>query len=207
MESPCSGGGTGDPENNLSVGDSRPRRAIYRDGFLYDARTSRPSSNIFGTSIVTPPSANANTANSSLWSTVYYDAIQTIYTSATPALPAMGSPSPYSLPLPNPSLIFYGFWQNGHFFSPMFDVTANVQQFGAASPSSLLPFFEKLFVGTTTPRTLFPSTASQGNVWPSLFDMREGIDKFDRFEFFRDPVSGRVMNPLTQANAIGLAFS
>jgi hypothetical protein len=201
---PCSGAGAGDPENNLYVGDSRPRRAIYRDGFLYDARTGRPSSNIFGTSIVTPPSANVNTANSPLWSTVYYDAIQTIYTSPTPALPALGSTSPYSLPLPNPSLIFYSFWQNGHFFSPMFDVTANVRQFGAASPSSLLPFFEKLFVGTTTPRTLFPSTAGQGNVWPSLFDMREGIDKFDRFEFFRDPVSGRVVNPLTQANTTNL---
>jgi hypothetical protein len=83
-------------------------------------------------------------------------------------------------------------------------VTANVQQYGAASPSWLLPYFEKLFVGTTTPRFYYPSVGSQGNIWPSLYDVRQGIDKYDRFEWRRDPVSGRVINPLTQANTTNL---
>lgn len=201
---PCSSGTPADPENNLYVGDSRPQRAIHRNGHIYDARAGRPSSNIFGGSIVTPPAVNANLANSPLWSTVYYDVIQSIYTSTIPNLPAVGSTSAYSLPLPNPSLVFYTFWQNGHFFSPMFDVPANVLRAGAASPSSPSTFLEKLFVGTASPRVGFPDPASQGNIWPSLFDIRQGLDKYDRFDFFRDPVSGRVINPLTSANSVNL---
>lgn len=201
---PCSPDDEADPENNIYIGDSRPQRAVYREGHIYDARAGRPSSNIFGTSIVTPPAANANTANSPLWSTVYYDVAQMIYTSAIPGQPALGSTAAYSLPLPNPSLVFYTFWQNGHFYAPMFDVTANVVRSGAASPSWLLPYFEKLFVGTTTPRFFYPSTTSQGNIWPSLYDVRQGKDKYDRFEWFRDPVSGRVINPLSTANTTNL---
>jgi hypothetical protein len=116
----------------------------------------------------------------------------------------VGSTAVYTLPLPLPSLVFYTFWQNGHFYTPMFDVTANVQQSGAVSPSWMLPFFEKLFVGTTypplaqsDPRTfsyglisnqalvnckgLEPGVGSTSATWayPGLFDMRCGEDAYD----------------------------
>ncbi len=201
---PCSTTSIGAPENTLFVGDGRVRRAVFREGHLYTARTGRPSSGIFGTSIVTPSPLNANQANTPLWSTVYYDVIQSRYTSPVPALPAIGSTAPYTLPLPNPSLSFYTFWQNGHFYSPMFDVPANVVQSGAASPIVLQPYFDKLFVGTTSPRTGYPSTTTDGNIWPSLFDMRQGMDKFDRLTFHTNPVNGKVEHPLTQANATNL---
>jgi hypothetical protein len=200
---PCSAGGAGAPQNNIYVGDSRPQRAVYREGHIYDARQGRPSSNIYGTSIVTPPVPNPNTANAPLWSTVYYDVVQMRRTSDIPPVP-LGSLAPFIPPapaaLPNPSLVFYTFWQNGHFYAPMFDVTANVQQSGALSPSWTLPYFEKLFVGTTSPRFFFPAVSGQGNIWPSLYDVRQGVDKYDRFEWFRDPVTGRVVNPATLTN-------
>jgi hypothetical protein len=201
--SPCSSDAPANPANNLYIGNSRPQRAVYREGHIYDARQGRPSSNIFGTSISTPPANNANTANQPLWSTVYYDVIQMRQTSPIPAV-TLGFPGVFQLPLPNPSLIFYTFWQNGHFYAPMFDVTANVQQSGALSPSWTLPYFEKLFVGTTSPRFFFPAVSGQGNIWPSLYDVRQGVDKYDRFEWFRDPRTGRVINPLTEANSTNL---
>lgn len=193
-----------DPANLLFVGDSRPRRAIHREGHVYTARTGRPASNIYGGSIITPPLGNVNTANPPLNSTVYHDVIQNIYTSAVPPLPAAGSTSVFTLPLANPSLIFYAFWQNGHFYSPMFDVPASVQLAGVASPSFVLPFLEKLFVGTTSPRVLAPNTSAQDSIWPSLFDIRQGIDKYDRLGFFTDPASGRLNNPLTSATPTNL---
>jgi len=201
---PCSSSNPADPVNNVFVGDSRSQRAVAREGHIYQARTGRPSSNIFGGSIITPGPGNANAQNNPLWSTVYYDVAQMIYTTDTPALPAVGSTSPFTLPVTNPSLVFYTFWQNGHFYTPMFDVPANVVRGGAGSPGSALPFLDKLFVGTTSPRIGLPNTSGQGNIWPSLFDTRQGIDKYERFDFYRDPRSGRVINPLTSANATNL---
>jgi hypothetical protein len=196
---PCSSGAPADPANNLFVGDARPQRAVAREGHLYDARVGRPSSNSFGTSLVTPPPLNANTANQPLWATVYHDVIQMRYTSPVPPLPSAGSTSVFTLPLPDPGLVFHGGWQNGHFSAPMFDVPADVQLSGPAPPASLEAFLGALFVGTTSPRLLFPDPSTEGNGWPSLFDLREGLDKFDRFESRPDPVSGRVVNPVTGA--------
>jgi len=103
-----------------------------------------------------------------------------------------------------PSNVLYSKWQNGHFYSPMFDVPANVLQSGAVSPINLLPYFDKLFVGTTSPRFGAPSPSVEGNVWPSLFDVRQGQDRFEQYVAFRNPHTGQYADPNFVQNNGGL---
>jgi hypothetical protein len=94
-----------------------------------------------------------------------------------------------------PSNVLYTKWQNGHFYAPMFDVPANVLQSGPVSPINLLPYFDKLFVGTTSPRFGAPSVSTEGNVWPSLFDVRQGQDRFEQYIAFQNPHTGQHADP------------
>ena len=63
-------------------------------------------------------------------------------------------------------MIFNASWGNGLFYAPMFDVPANVVQYGAISPINVLPYLEKLFVGTTYPPLAQsdPRTFEYGNI-------------------------------------------
>lgn len=54
-------------------------------------------------------------------------------------------------PISEPTSVLATKWFNTQAYAPMFDVPANVVQFGQASPINLFPFLEKLFVGTTYP--------------------------------------------------------
>jgi hypothetical protein len=107
-------------------------------------------------------------------------------------------------------------WGNGRYYAPMFDVPANVVQYGSVSPVNLLPYLEKLFVGTTypplspsDPRTFnygnitgqalvackgqepsAPGGATSGGAYPGLFDIRCGEDAYDTAQAYRNPISG-----------------
>lgn len=128
-------------------------------------------------------------------STVVYDIVQKLTSSSTP------------LSVLNTS------WGNGRYYSPMFDVPANVIQYGSISPINLGPYLEKLFVGTTfpplapsDPRTFNygnisgqallackgqePSVSTSVGAYPGLFDMRCGEDAYDTSQAYRNPISG-----------------
>jgi hypothetical protein len=169
----------------LYVGDARPHKAIHREGHIYDARNGMDQP--FGNNIIV-------VGGGPIVSTVFYDVVQQIYPGAIP------SGVQFTTPGSTPSLVLYTKWQNGHFFAPMFDVPANVIQSGPVSPVNQLPYWDKLFVGTTSPRFSFPNVNTAGNIWPSMFDVREGHDRYDQFVSFRDPFTGRFINP-TQVNA------
>ncbi|HUQ90165.1 MAG TPA: S-layer homology domain-containing protein, partial [Bryobacteraceae bacterium] len=129
-------------------------------------------------------------------STVIYDIVQKL----TPAGTALE--------------IYNTNWGNGSFYAPMFDTPANVVQYGSISPINVLPFLEKLFVGTAYP-PLAPSdprTFSYGNIvgqallackgqdpsissgasraYPGLFDIRCGEDAYDTAQAYRHPITG-----------------
>jgi hypothetical protein len=88
-----------------------------------------------------------------------------------------------------------------------------VVQYGSVSPVNVLPFLEKLFVGTTYPalaptdaRTANygnlpgavllsctgqePSVTTSGRAYPGLFDMRCGEDAYDTAQAYRHPITG-----------------
>ena len=107
----------------LDVGDARPQKAVFREGLLYDARAGIDSPVFF--SLFNP--------NYTSGSTVIYDIVNAVNPAAAPYL------------------AFKTEWQNGNFFSPMFDVPADVITYGSVSPVNVLPYFDKLFVATTYP--------------------------------------------------------
>jgi hypothetical protein len=131
-------------------------------------------------------------------STVIYDIVQKLSPSSTPIE------------------IYNTTWGNGRYYAPMYEVPANVVQYGSISPVNLLPFLEKLFVGTTYP-PLSPSdprTFNYGNItgqaliackgqeptapggttsagaYPGLFDIRCGEDAYDTSVAYVNPISG-----------------
>jgi hypothetical protein len=106
-------------------------------------------------------------------------------------------------------------WGNGRYYAPMFDTPANVVQYGSVSPVQVLPFLEKLFVGTTFPplsptdprlfnfgniaqqalaacKGLDPGVGSTASAaaYPGLFDMRCGEDAYDTAQAYRHPITG-----------------
>jgi hypothetical protein len=123
-------------------------------------------------------------------------------------------PTPYTSNLYNgalalgiqPYLVLNYKWQNGHFYAPMFDITANVLQYGVVSPINVLPYFDKLFVGTTSPRFQFPNGSTNNNIWPSLFDIRQGQDRFEQYISWRNPHSGIVLDPAAAGGGIAVAL-
>lgn len=125
----------------LFVGDDRPQRVISREGHWYVARSA-----------FIPGQANFNVSTGLVpgrpLSTVVYDVVQKL----TPAGGAFE--------------VINSTWSNGQYYAPMFDTPANVIQYGSVSPVNLLPYLEKLFVGTTFP-PLSPSdprTFAYGNI-------------------------------------------
>lgn len=167
----------------LMVGDDRPHRAISREGHIYDARVTYLGN------------FNRFDGARGLISTVSYDLIQKLRPAAAPLL------------------ILNTNWNNGLFFSPMFDTPANVVQYGSISPINLLPYLEKLFVGTTFPPLALtdPRTFAYGNIagqalvackgqdpavgstnlaYAGLFDIRCGEDAYDTYQALRHPISG-----------------
>jgi hypothetical protein len=117
----------------LYVGDARPERAVLREGLLYDARVGLDNVN------------NNNTFNPGAFSasTTIYDILNTVGSNAIAGLPAGTFRAPFTS--------YKTEWGNGNFFSPMYEVPADVIQYGSMSPINLLPYFEKLFVATTYP--------------------------------------------------------
>jgi hypothetical protein len=115
--------GTGSAAPQLFVGDARPHAVIFREGHLYDARVV--NSNF--------PAQGQFAAGTPLSTTVAYEIVQKLNAS-TPGVTA-----------------YQDKWQNQTAFAPMFDVPANVAQYGVGNPINGLPFLEKLFVGTTYP--------------------------------------------------------
>lgn len=84
------------------------------------------------------------------YSTVYYDIIQKLSAASAPAL------------------IYNTKWVNGYFYAPMFDVPANVIQYGSISPINTLPYLEKLFVGTTYPPLSPSDPRPTSGRWPYI---------------------------------------
>lgn len=131
-------------------------------------------------------------------STVIYDIVQKLTAASTPIE------------------IYNTTWGNGRYYAPMYEVPANVVQYGSISPVNLLPFLEKLFVGTTypplspsDPRTFnygnitgqalvackgqeptAPGGATSAGAYPGLFDIRCGEDAYDTAAAYRNPISG-----------------
>jgi S-layer homology domain len=183
------------PTPYLYVGDDRPHRLVGREGELYDARVAEET-DFFRFDPANPLCASGNCQTS----TVVYDIIQKL----TPA----GAP----ISILNTS------WGNGRYYAPMYDVPANVVQYGSVSPINLLPFLEKLFVGTTfpplapsDPRTFAyglisgqaliackgqdpgapaASASSSLGAYPGLFDIRCGEDAYDTAQAYRHPITG-----------------
>jgi hypothetical protein len=118
-----------------------------------------------------------------------------------------------------PALVMNTSWGNGQYYAPMFEVPANVIQYGSVSPINQLPYLEKLFVGTTFPplspsdnrptaavgiwpyiaqsqalqdacRYPDPSVTTSNLAYPGLFDMRCGEDAYDTPVAYRNPVTG-----------------
>jgi len=125
----------------LNVGDDRPHRVISREGHLYIARVGDPQSSI-----------GFRFDNVGLSSTVIYDIVQKLAVASAP------------------NTIMENSWQNGRYFAPMFDVPANVIQYGSVSPINVLPYLEKLFVGSTFPQLSptdpRPGAGTQGSAQP-----------------------------------------
>ena len=178
--------------NRLFVGDDRPQQVMFREGLLYVARTVRLFSSL-GT--------GSNTALGS--STVLYDLIKTCATAA--AQPNCGGFSITGNLFGNPALALETEWFNGTnvpdpsgnvtgfgFYQPMFESPADVISSGPVSPISLLPWFDKLFVGMTTGGTANVSNTFSKN-YPSLWDFRPGDDAFDTVEPYLDPFTGVVI--------------
>jgi hypothetical protein len=111
-------------------------------------------------------------------------------------------------------------WRNGIFFNPMFEVPANVFRYAAANPINLLPFLEKLFVGSTSNVGSFPgdprfqtggtlagcsgvsfsgglgSVAGNGLIYPSLYDMRCGKSAYLDALASHDAITGaKIVGP------------
>lgn len=133
---------------NLFVGDNRPLTVISREGHKYIARTGNQTS------------TSAYLFNGDpLSSTVIYDLVQKL--------------GPTTVPLP----IINTKWNNGRFFAPMFDVPANVIQYGSISPINLIPYLDKVFVATTF-APLAPTDARWGTpngVPPYLTDTQKAV--------------------------------
>jgi hypothetical protein len=176
----------------IYVGDDRPHRVISREGHRYLARVG-------ATPTFTGFSGGAAE------STVIYDIIQKLSTGTLATQTAAAE-------------VYNTQWGNGSFYAPMHDTPANVVQYGSISPVNVLPFLEKLFVGTTYP-ALSPSDNRLGNfgngsvsvtalkactgqdpgspstptitgrAFPSLWDMRCGEDAYDRRTDLKHPVS------------------
>jgi hypothetical protein len=113
----------GTPAPPLFVGDARPHAVIFREGHLYDARVV--NSNF--------PGQGQFAAGTPLSTTVAYEIVQKLNASTAG------------------TTAYQDKWQNQTAFAPMFDVPANVAQYGVGNPINGLPFLEKLFVGTTYP--------------------------------------------------------
>jgi hypothetical protein len=107
----------------LAVGDARPHVVIFREGHLYDARVIDANF----------PAQGQFAAGNPLSTTVAYEIIQKL------AASTLGVTA------------YQDKWQNQIAFAPMFDVPANVAQYGVGNPINGLPFLEKLFTGTTYP--------------------------------------------------------
>jgi len=177
--------------NRLFVGDSRPEQVIFREGLLYVARTVRLS--------------DTNSAGFTALgtSTVLYDLIKTCATAANQ--PNCGGYSITGTTFGNPALALETEWFNGTnvpdptgnvtgfgFYQPMFESPADVISSGPVSPISLLPWFDKLFVGMTTGGTSNVANTFSKN-FPSLWDFRPGDDAFDTVTPYLDPYTGTVV--------------
>jgi len=219
--------GTSMVAKRLYVGDSRPQQVMFREGLLYIARAVRlydSLGNPLGTS------------------TVDYDVLHqpgptcglTGNAAGAACTQALGG-NPYSVTgndIPFGSLVLESYWYNGQnttdptgningfgFYSPMYDVPANVinnSQIGVTggspiSPINLFPWLEKLFVGMTTGETTNVSGTFAVN-HPSLWDFRPGDDAYDTALPFIDPYTGVVTtagrcNPSAGNTACGPAVS
>jgi hypothetical protein len=182
--------------NRLFVGDDRPQQVMFREGLLYVARTVR----LF-TSQGTSSGAALGT------STVLYDLIKTCATAA--AQPNCGGFNINGTGFGAPALALETEWFNGTnvpdpagnvtgfgFYQPMFESPADVISSGPVSPISLLPWFDKLFVGMTTGGTANVSNTFSKN-FPSLWDFRPGDDAFDTVEPYLDPFTGLVIGSVS----------
>jgi len=171
------------PTPLIYVGDNRPHRVISREGHRYIARVA-----------TLPNFSNFNPGSVSS-ATVTYDIVQKL-TAANNAFEVYNTQ-----------------WGNGNFYAPMFDMPANVIQYGSVSPIGIQAYLEKLFVGTTypalaptDPRTFSyglisgqaltnckgqePSLTTNVRAFPGLFDIRCGEDAYDAYQSYRHPVTG-----------------
>jgi hypothetical protein len=142
-----------DPNGSVAVpdlltGDDRPQTVISREGHKYVARGGNQTS-----------TSAYNFNGDPLSSTVIYDLIQKL--------------GPTTVPLP----ILNVKWNNGRYFTPMFDVPANVIQYGSISPIGIIAYLDKVFVGTTY-APLAPTDArwsTPNGVPPYLTDNQKAI--------------------------------
>ena len=146
----------------LYVGDDRPQRVMFREGFLYVARVGDRSVD----------TQLGNTTGAGLTSTVIYDVFQKL----TPQI--------------TPNAIIQAQWENGRYWAPMYDTPANVQQSGSINPINLLPFLEKLFVSTTYKATFPFDQPGTKDAFAGLYDIKNGLDVYDTGQTLIDPFTG-----------------
>lgn len=190
-----------DPKNLLNVGDARPRRVILREGHLYIARMAAyfRENNFYPDSI---------TGSRYLNNTVFYNVVQ-----VQPG--ALSNQADATVPYH----VLSAKWNNGVFFAPMFEVPANVFRYFPANPINVLPFLEKLFVGSTSSVGSFPgdprftngplagcaptgtnfsgglgSTAGTSPIYASLYDMRCGQTHWNTPLQYHDPITGQLIS-------------
>ena len=160
--------GTSMLNKRLYVGDSRPEQVILREGLLYVAR-------------------NVRLGDSS--STVAYDVLKT-------GVPGAFTPTGGTLPNSSPLYNWYlgpGSSLGYGFFSPMFDVPADVSRSAPTSPVFLSTMIDHLKVGTTV----------TGNNHPGLYDFHAGEDAYDTPEPFLNPYSGVITTAITNTGGTG----
>ena len=164
----------------LYVGDDRPQRVMFREGFLYVARVGdRSVSGITPTDFMQGSletnggtSGLGNVTGAGLTSTVIYDVFQKLAPQATP------------------NAIIQAQWENGRYWAPMYDTPANVQQSGSINPINLLPFLEKLFVSTTYKATFPFDQPGTKDAFAGLYDIKNGLDVYDTGQTLIDPFTG-----------------
>lgn len=195
----------------LNVGDARPQRVISREGHLYIARavSNFNERQFYPDSVTGSPLLN---------NTVAYNIVQVH--PRNPLLTALARTAELDA-LANaywPHHVLAARWRNGIFFTPMFTIPANVFRYSAANPINLLPFLEKLFVGTTSNVGSFPgdprfntggtlegcsgvsfsgglgSVAGNGLLYTSLYDMRCGKSYFVQAKPYNDAITGQYIN-------------
>jgi hypothetical protein len=177
------------PTPLIYVGDDRPHRVISREGHRYIAR------------VATLPNFSTFNPGVASTSTVTYDIVQKLaLTGAAPGASVAAE-------------VYNTQWGNGNFYAPMFDMPANIIQYGSVSPIGIQAYLEKLFVGTTypalsptDPRTFSyglisgqaltackgqePSVTTSVRAYPGLFDIRCGEDAYDAYQSYRNPLTG-----------------